>query len=118
MNAWRASGLLGASHHRATSSVSLHLSHGFCPTRHPPKGGQRDVRSGAERSGAGGSVSGWGGRQGLPGDGVGRGIITFVGFVSRSFGALSRLFAYLQRRSLEDWAPYASVASYVLPRCL
>ena len=56
--------------------------------------------------------------QGLPGDGVGRGIITFVGFVSGSSGAPSRLFAYLQRRSLEDWAPYASVASYVLPRCL
>ena len=33
-----------------------------------------------------GSNLGVGGRQGLPGDGVGRGILTFVGFVSGSSG--------------------------------
>ena len=95
------------------SSTSWLLSHPPSPKRRA-----EGVRSGVEQSGAGGPISGWGGRQGLPGDGVGRGIITFVGFVSGSSGAPSRLFAYLQRRSLEDWAPYASVASYVLPRCL
>ena len=55
---------------------------------------------------------GVGGRQGLPGDGVGRGIVT-LSVSSLGPGAPSRLFAYLQRRSLEDWAPTRALASYV-----
>ena len=118
MSAWRARGLLGASHHLALRPrcPSINLM-AFVPPAIPQKAGRgREERSRAEWSRE--PNLGVGGRQGLPGDGVGRGIITFVGFVSGSSGAPSRLFAYLQRRSLEDWAPYASVASYVLPRCL